>query len=256
MRRRELRAALSGIEGWLWLREAWRLHEAARQIPAGRQATVVEIGSMKGRSAIALAKGLSARGGEGRLYAVDPQEDERYEEFIANLERAGVRQLVEPIRATSHDAAHELRLAGIDVLFVDGSHEYEDVLQDVRDWGPRLGAWGVLGFNDPFWPGVNRALREEVAQVGSPFRVPAFFDNTLFFRYDPAHAWTRSDDRLLRRLRLFLHVGRVWHIYLGRISLSGRLPYFLRWILIRPFLPVVRWILPLLLFDAAPTKPS
>jgi len=202
---------------------------------------------MKGRSTIALAKGLKARAEEGRVYAIDPQEDEAFREFAANLERAGVSQLVEPIRATSQDAARKTDLEGIDVLFIDGSHEYESVLQDVLEWTPRLDAGGVVGFNDPFWPGVSQALLEKVAWSGSPFRDPAFADNTLFFRYHPEAHPRRPDAWLVGRLRLFLRLGQAWHRYLGIVSSKTRLPYFVRWILLRPPLAVVRRILPLLL---------
>ncbi len=232
------------------------MHEAVRQIPAGHNATVVEIGSWKGRSTIALAKGLRARGGEGRVYAIDPQADERFEEFVANLERTGVRQIVEPVRMMSHDAARELETSEIDVLFIDGFHQYAQVMQDVRDWAPRLRTGAVVGFNDPFWPGVNRALRDEVARTGSPFRAPAFFDNTLFFRYVPAESWRKREDGLTRRLRLFLRLGRVWDIYRGRVEGNPRLPWVVQFILLMPFFAALRWLSPVFLFTSFPSRPS
>jgi len=50
---------LGGVPGWLGHDEAWALREAARTHPADEPAiTVVEIGSWKGRSTVALAHGL------------------------------------------------------------------------------------------------------------------------------------------------------------------------------------------------------
>src|SRR5262245_54249429 len=92
---------LDGVEGWLTLAQAQRLHDAAAAVaPTGR---IVEIGSFRGRSTIALALG-AAEGVE--VVAIDPhagndrgpREIEGFEAeaasdneaFHANLARAGV----------------------------------------------------------------------------------------------------------------------------------------------------------------------
>jgi hypothetical protein len=220
--RARLATSLEGVEGWLHLNEAWQLHEAARRHAAsGSQPCVVEIGSWKGRSCIALALGLEAGGG-GRVFAIDPQildlppgDSDRMPEFIANVERAGVRPLVEPVRATSHAARRGFSNNSVSVLYVDGSHDYADVIVDIEDWGPTLVDGAVVGFNDSGWAGVNQALRERVAQRGSPFRRAWFTVNTVFFVYAPSGPWGWRDDTRRLRLKAFLRLHRVvdamWH---------------------------------------------
>ncbi len=243
----DLSEALDAVEGWLQPAEAWALFEAARSAcPDADQALAVEIGSYKGRSAIALASGLRARGG-GQVVAIDPFEMEpgQQEVFKANLERAGVASLVEALPAYSHDARPKVEDGSVAVLFVDGSHEYADVLQDVRDWESSLTDGAVVAFNDPFWSGVSRALRDTVGRSGSAFRRPRWVVNTLFFDYRPSARWTATDALMRIRLRAFLKVARTWYRFHSRIEHDRRVPLWFKrlqmWlvgVVIKRFIPM------------------
>ena len=233
-------SAVNEIPGWLFEVEAWRLHEAARRaVDAGETAVIVEIGSFHGRSTVALARGVMAGEGEGRVHTIDPQEHERYRELVANLERAGVRDLVEPIRGTSEEGRARLAGSRVDVLFVDGSHEYEDVVADLAGWGPMLREGAVVALNDPFWLGVNRAMREQVAIRRGPYRDPSFTDNTVFLRYfsdtdrPPLRLWD------LLRLRFVLRVGRLWFGAYHEPILASRFSMEAKMAVIRPPLRVL-----------------
>ena len=130
---------LTGVEGWLYIEEAVELYETVRSHPAADPVLVVEIGSWKGRSTIALAQAVRDRGHPlGRVVAIDPHTGSRehherfgavdtFDEFLRNIDRAGLTDLVEPMRTTSLDASGQLVGSSVDVLFIDGSHEYEDV---------------------------------------------------------------------------------------------------------------------------------
>ncbi|MHB8589525.1 MAG: class I SAM-dependent methyltransferase [Candidatus Dormibacteraceae bacterium] len=202
-RQNRLSGKLAPIEGMLFLGEAWTLYEAARLLMAShRDPMVVEIGSFKGRSSAALALGLLDRGA-GRLYAIDPNHQP---EFGPNLERSGVRDLVVVVRQGSHEARGQFDPSSVDLLFVDGSHEYKDVVQDVEDWTGALAEGAIVGFNDPGWTDVNKALRDTVARMRTPFRRPSFVDNTLFFEYRPSAPWSLADTAELLRLRAFLAI--------------------------------------------------
>lgn len=207
---RHVAEAVAPIRGWTSLAEIGALYAAVRDVGRDhRPVTVVEIGSYEGRSTVALALAVRDAGG-GRVHAIDPHGpgSDRYEVFLDNLRRAGVAELVEPLRTTSRDARWRFEDRSVDVLFVDGSHEYEVVSRDLFDWTSALADGAIAAFNDPFWPGVNRALRERVARVGSPFRLPAFVGNTLLFRYEPGRSFDARDARDLRRVRALLRVGR------------------------------------------------
>ncbi len=137
---------------------------------------IVEIGSFKGQSTAWMATALKLSGQQDKIAAVDPhintrdteevpayQEESSYDAFINNMTRMGVSELVEPIKATSSDAVknwdEQIRL-----LFVDGSHRYEDVLLDLQLWVPLVRNGGIICMHDtkasgPF-PGVRRAMQE------------------------------------------------------------------------------------------------
>jgi MMP 1-O-methyltransferase len=227
----DLERALAGVEGWLYLGEAWALHEIARNIARTDQAaTVVEIGSWKGRSTIALALGLKARG-SGKLFAIDPHTGAHGStaagpvvtatEFQRNVVAAEVDSLVELLVSTSHEARGRFATKSVDVLFIDGSHQYEDVVTDIADWETALKDESAIAFNDPSAPGVYRALREVVLKTGTAYRGPALVQNTLFFEFRRSSLWERSDTIALTRLRTVLQVRFI----------AGRLrPYMPGWL--------------------------
>jgi hypothetical protein len=209
-----LTRSLDGVDGFLYLDEAWALHETVRQFPSSQELSVVEIGSWKGRSTIALALGVQVRG-TGRVFAIDPHSGgqemvemygavDTFAEFNDNLERAGVKEVVEPIRALAHLARPRFRNGSVQVLFIDGSHLYSDVLQDIDDWLTALSDQAVVAFNDPSAFGVYRALRERVLHKGSDLRQPKLVRNTLFFRVFRGAQWSARDTRALTQLRISL----------------------------------------------------
>lgn len=204
--------ALEGVAGWSHGAELWEMHEAVRAVPPG-PVTAVEIGSYQGRSAIALALGIAARGQQpaGEVIAVDPHaRPGQYEIFLENLERAGVRHLVRPLRMPSHDARPSLGDEFVSVLFIDGLHTHDAVVQDIRDWESALVPRALVAFNDPWLPGVAAALREVACSGGGSLRNPRWISNTVYFDYAPHEPWTGADDRRALRMRRFLKLGRAW----------------------------------------------
>ena len=100
------RAAL--VAGWLSEAQGRALFRAAAKT-AGRGA-IVEIGSWKGRSTTWLAAGARLAG--RRVYAIDPHRHSReypeantLDEFLGNLARNGLTDIVEPLVMTYEAAA-------------------------------------------------------------------------------------------------------------------------------------------------------
>jgi hypothetical protein len=228
MTKEELAARLDGVDGWLAAGEAWALHSAARDAPTAAP-VAVEIGSWKGRSTLALALAFRERG-RGTVVAVDPHrgafthrrfgEADTFAEFLANLTAGGVEGHVRAIRALSTTARAEVR-DPIDLLFVDGSHAYEDVIADLEAWRDLLRPGATVAFHDAsVEPGVRRAVRERVLRPG-PFRRPRLVDVTLFVEHDP-RGWRVGDWRaaaaVRARLRLGPLAGRFWARTLGRCA--------------------------------------
>ena len=161
------RAAL--VEGWLSDAQGRALFRAAAETD-GRGA-IVEIGSWKGRSTTWLASGARLAG--HRVYAIDPHcrsreypSAETLDEFLGNLARNGLADIVEPLVMTSEAAAAHIG-GPVELLFIDGDHSYEAVRRDAELWLPRLIEGGTVMFHDvatAAYSGPRRIVREMVCR--------------------------------------------------------------------------------------------
>ena len=71
-----------------------------------------------------------------------------------------VRHIVNPIRMTSLAASDEFMDHSLDFVFLDASHEYKDVKDDIEHWLPKVKIGGTLGGDDMNWKGVRRAVED------------------------------------------------------------------------------------------------
>jgi predicted O-methyltransferase YrrM len=149
-----VKPSIADVPGWLTDEEGEALYDLARRC-TGRGA-IVEIGSWKGKSTICL--GLGSRAGNGvRIFAIDPHADYRFGDFKANVDRAGITDLVTPIPSLSQAAAGGFD-EPIELLFVDGSHEYDLVLEDFEQWVPKVVDGGWVAFHDTTWTAGPRKV--------------------------------------------------------------------------------------------------
>jgi predicted O-methyltransferase YrrM len=148
------------VEGWLSADQAERLAARAAAVPAG--ATIVEIGSFRGRSTIVLARSAPP---DAQIVAIDPhaggdrgpQEiaadaargDADHAAFAGNLQRAGVADRVRHVRRASQAALADVS-GEIDLLYVDGAHRFIPALQDLVRWGARVRPGGTMLVHDAF----------------------------------------------------------------------------------------------------------
>jgi MMP 1-O-methyltransferase len=144
---------IAGVPGWLTDEEGEALYELARACTG--KGVIVEIGSFKGKSTVCLGLGSQA-GASVPIYAIDPHQ-ERFPEFKKNVERAGIGELVRPVPARSQPAADDFH-EPIELLFVDGSHEYDLVLEDFEKWVPKVVDCGWVAFHDTTWTAGPRKL--------------------------------------------------------------------------------------------------
>jgi len=138
--------------------ERW-FFRAAKKAPAN--AVIVEIGSFKGRSTVSF--GFGCKGTQKHIYAIDLFEGdgkdygqgEFQKVFQANVERCGLTEYVTPIKKHSLEVAKDWNKP-IDILFIDGSHEYEDVKADFEAFYPFVRKKGIIAFHDirGKWNGV------------------------------------------------------------------------------------------------------
>jgi predicted O-methyltransferase YrrM len=173
-------AAVAGVEGWMTDAQARVLWERAAALEA--PATVVEIGSYRGRSAIVLARAVA----DGvAVVAIDPHAgNDRgpqqihgsaaegqgdHEVFLANLAAAGVGERVRHVRLPSQDALDAVD-GTVELLYIDGAHRYAPARDDIAEWGARVPAGGTMLIHDSFSSvGVTLAILR-LLLVGDRFR--------------------------------------------------------------------------------------
>ena len=154
--------AVDAVPGWLTRGQADALWQAVAQ--AGPSPTVVEIGSHHGRSTLVLA---SVRD-DVSVTAVDPFVTARLfpgprvrQSLESNLRRFGVEQRVE-LRPTTSRAARAAWSGPVDVLYIDGKHDYWTVSDDLR-WADHVRAGAPVLVHDAFSSvGVTLALLRHV----------------------------------------------------------------------------------------------
>lgn len=161
---------LTSVDGWLHPKEARLLYRLASRC-RGRGA-IVEIGSWKGKSTICLARG-SLAGGKAKIHAIDPHtgspEHSRefgvvwtFDEFRRNIENAGMNDMVTPHVDYSDAVARKFH-EPVELIFIDGLHEYEGVKIDFDSWFSKVIEHGAMAFHDSTcWPGVLKCVSEDV----------------------------------------------------------------------------------------------
>jgi predicted O-methyltransferase YrrM len=160
------------IPGWMEERELIWLANAAT-----RYQRIAEIGCWMGRSTRALADNLVT----GTIYAIDhwqgseehqPQLADKpkgwlYGQFCANLADHILDGRVKPIGLSSLDASKlVLSYNLLDMVFIDGAHDYEAVKADILAWKPLVRVGGMLCGHDRGYAPVARAIAETLGPVG------------------------------------------------------------------------------------------
>ncbi|HLM55731.1 MAG TPA: class I SAM-dependent methyltransferase [Pyrinomonadaceae bacterium] len=163
------------VEGWLSDSQGLALYQMARSPVAGG---VLEIGSFCGKSTSFIALGCKHSGaafctvdphrplsvGGKEQYGSDfqPFAGDSLRELRGTLERTGLSAYATMLIATSKEARRHLTDLRLKLLFIDGSHDYEDVVSDYRMWHEMVVIGGRLVFHDSNFEGVNQAIQSEV----------------------------------------------------------------------------------------------
>jgi predicted O-methyltransferase YrrM len=132
---------------------------------------IVELGSWLGASTRHFAMVLPP---EGMVYAVDhwlgsaehqirdykPLLSVLYQQFLSNTIHAGLTDKIIPIKMPTTEAALWFKTLRIrpDLIYVDASHDEENVYRDLSDWYPLIKGHGVICGDDWDWKGVEKAV--------------------------------------------------------------------------------------------------
>lgn len=107
----------------------------------------LEIGVYEGRSAIWVLENILTHP-SARLTSIDIFTGPYKEKYFANIERTGAANQVTTITAPSQIALRGLPLNSFDIIYVDGSHAKDDVLEDAVLSYRLLKGGGTLIFDD------------------------------------------------------------------------------------------------------------
>jgi predicted O-methyltransferase YrrM len=216
------------VPGYVSEKEARFLMAAAVLAPAN--GVILEIGSFKGRSTVALAH-VARLFSLGRVLAIDPHTspsatdpdlggaDSSYSDFLGNLAAAGVANLVEPHRCYSQDFA-AIWKGPIRLLWIDGDHTYQGAKQDLDLFVPHMERGGVVLMHDVLGThyGSLRAFTEHV--LGSDAFGPAGFSGSIgWAQYRPGEGGS-AKFRLQRRL-LSIPCRQIMPVALSPKGLEG-----------------------------------
>lgn len=172
------------LQGWNGNSEVFR-----KLIEEVEPKNIIEVGSWKGQSSINMANIIKSLSLNTKITCVDTwlgaqefwgflNNEERnlslkngyptvYYQFLSNVVHTNNQEIILPFPATSRIAFYHFQANRIsaDMIYIDASHDYEDVRDDIYSYYNLLNNGGVI-FGDDFhaWPGVNRAVQEFVQQ--------------------------------------------------------------------------------------------
>jgi len=138
----------------------------------------VEVGCWKGKSSSYMAVEIANSAKDIEFYCVDTWDGSKehlngdfdlnslYEIFTNNM--SSVKEFYIPIKMTSIEASKTFEDNSLDFVFLNASHEYEDVKEDILHWLPKIKSGGIFAGHD-YAPscGVYNAVNESLHNVSS-----------------------------------------------------------------------------------------
>ena len=158
-------------EGWFSYPNIYS--RIAKRFPSGSR--FVEIGCWKGKSAAYMCVEIANSDKNIEFFCVDTWEGsvehegikelpKLYDIFIDNMRPVG--EYYFPLKMTSLEAVKKFKDNSLDFVFIDASHEYEDVRDDIIAWYPKVKPGGIIAGHEYYheeydwFPGVKQAVNE------------------------------------------------------------------------------------------------
>lgn len=151
-------------ENWFTYPNFYR--EIVKKFPSGSK--FVEVGVWKGKSASYMCVEIANSNKNIEFYCVDnwkgsiehlgnPELPKLYEIFTKNMEP--VKDHYTPVKMNSLEAVNLFPNESLDFVFIDASHEYEDVKEDIKAWLPKVKIGGILAGHDYHHQPIKDALK-------------------------------------------------------------------------------------------------
>jgi predicted O-methyltransferase YrrM len=131
-----------------------------------KQINYLEIGTFYGANILSVANTYGLHN-DSRLYCIDPWEDYNdypeyknqqpiiYNSFINNIENSGVKDKIIINRGYSNLEIPKFQDEFFDIIYIDGNHEPEYVLEDAVLSFRKLKKNGIMIFDDYGWGGPD-----------------------------------------------------------------------------------------------------
>lgn len=160
-----------------WFDYAELYNKMVQIFPSGSH--FVEVGSWKGRSSVYMGVEIYNSQKNIKFDCVDTwegspeeishmndplvKENKLYECFLKNIEP--LQQIITPIKKTSIKASKLYENKSLQFVFIDASHKYECVKEDIEHWLPKIAQGGILSGHDYKYDPVYRAVHELIPNV-------------------------------------------------------------------------------------------
>ena len=130
----------------------------------------LEIGTFYGANLFSVGRSYASHP-DSRMYCIDPwvdyedyseykgRQESVYETFTRNLENSGQKEKITVVRGFSHTEIPKFEDDSFDIVYIDGNHEPEYVLEDAVLAVRKLKVGGYLIFDDYGWGGPDLTQR-------------------------------------------------------------------------------------------------
>ena len=150
-------------------------------LPHQEHTEMIEIGSYMGESTMMFATSNMFN----KIHAIEPFKGEEEfndlfgydwetvkKEYLLNTRHWDNRDIITLWEDYSYDIADEFKDGSVDFIYVDGSHEYEDVKRDIELYLPKIKQGGFIAGHDymDYFEGCKKAVNEVVGKPDEIFR--------------------------------------------------------------------------------------
>jgi hypothetical protein len=197
----QLRAFLADYQGGVSVEEGQALHRYAADCAGG---DIVEIGSFRGKSAVALATG--AIRSRVQVFCIEPHAEftgvyggkfgpQDRGAFYQVMLQTALFERVALINLPSREAARAWRRP-IGLIFIDGDHSFPGVKGDFEAWDRHVCLGGIIAFDDATDPSIGPAnLIEQILGSGRYAALETVGKVRFLRKVSIAGAFPRADKK-------------------------------------------------------------
>ena len=162
--------------------------ESAKSILGDKNLKIIEIGSYCGSGTLILNNYFPNSQiccidiwekyiEKGSTYDLDRQEMELKEAEKIFDERIENFSNINKIKMFSDKYVNEIDDESLDLVYIDGNHDYEHVIEDITNWFPKVKPGAIFGGHDYSWQTVRNAIADTIGET--PYQT--FIDSSWYF---------------------------------------------------------------------------